>query len=342
MAQDAKAQEERCNSLNTYLFNLIVYSPVKERSQYFYSLVEHIADHFPSRILFIEGAAEEQQGIATEYHGVEQGEGCEQITFKVPQDQRDKISFVILPHLLSDLPVVSLWGQDPTTEQDVLPHLVKFSSRLIFDSDSADNLQRFSHRILALADASLVDLVDLNWARIKGWRDAFDEVFDSPARLEQLSLAKKITITYNGSKNQYQRCSAIQALYLQAWLAAQLGWKARHLEPADPITKIVYFNGVNDMHLELVSNEAKELPSGSILGIEIEGGHDQSFSLRLAPGMQQAIVHISSLEACELPFNVMISGPRLRYQFVKDLMYGRSSQHYLGTLHLLSQQDWKR
>lgn len=178
---------------------------------------------------------------------------------------------------------ILLRGQDPTTEHEILPHLLKFSSRLIFDSECADNLQRFSGRILALADSSPINLVDLNWVRMKGWRDAFDEVFDTPGRLEQLSLAKKVSITFNARTNDCFHKGAIQALYLQAWLAAQLQWKLRHLEPGDPITRIIYFNGVNDTEVELRTQVSEAVAPGSILGVDIEGGYDHQYCLKQKP-----------------------------------------------------------
>ena len=94
--------------------------------------------------------------------------------------QKAQIPFPVLPYLLPDLPVVLIWGQDPTAEQEILPHLLSVSNRLVYDSECAENLQRFSNRILAQSDASRTDLIDLNWVRMKGWRDAFDEVFDTP------------------------------------------------------------------------------------------------------------------------------------------------------------------
>lgn len=342
MAEDVKILEERCNNLNTYLFNLVVYSPVKQRSPYFHHLVEQIVSHFPSRILFIEGDAEKSE-ITTEYHEAQElSSRCDQIIFHVPKHQRDKVSFILLPHLLPDLPVVLLWGQDPTTEHTVLPHLIKFSNRLIFDSDCAENLQTFSQRILEQAETTLIDLIDLNWARIKGWREAFSEIFDTPARLSQITLAKQISVHYNGISNEYNRMGGIQPFYLQNWLATQLGWKPRHCERDQTTTRLTYFNGVNDLTVELNAETNPQYPSGSILGIQVNAAENHTFTLKYQPGADQGTVHISSQEICELPFCVMISGPRLRYQFLKDLMYGRSSSQYFNMMDLLSQQGYKQ
>lgn len=334
--------------LNICLFNLVVFSGQKSRSEYYHNLVRSVVEHFPSRVLFVDIETDgEVSQVTTECASSAQRKGPsltgnEEYVFHFPDNQREKVPFVLLPYLLPDLPVILFWGQDPTTEHEALPQLLKFSHRLIFDSESTENLQRFSQCILEQSDTSHTDLVDLNWARIKGWRDAFDEVFDSAARLEQLTLATKVVITYNSSENEFFHHTATQALYLQAWLAAQLGWKVRHLDPGDPVTRIVYFNGVNDTMIEISHQEAADRQPGEILSVDINGSSDNCFSLKLKSGTQQALVHIASNETCELPFSVMISGPRLRYQFLKDLFYGGSSQHYLNTLRTLSQQDWKR
>ncbi len=336
--------EDRNSGLHACLFNLIVFSPSRHRSQYLEGVVQSVVENFPSRALFVE-VDDSNNTITTEFRSsaLRKGPyitGYEEIMFRVPKNECAKVPFVLLPYLLPDLPVVLLWGQDPTTEREILPHLIKYANRLIFDSENAENLQRFSHRVLAHADSSTTDLVDLNWARIKGWRDAFDEVFDSTARLEQLQLAKKIEITYNSRQDEFFHHCATQALYLQAWLSHQLGWKPRHLEPGDPATRIIYFNGSSDVTVELRSQESAERPPGSILRVEIAGAYDNCFSLQQKPGTQQAMVHISSTELCEMPFSVMIAGPRLRYQFLKDLFYSRSSRHYFNMLRVLSHQDW--
>ncbi|TXI40945.1 MAG: hypothetical protein E6Q59_02870 [Nitrosomonas sp.] len=339
---------DQVGGFHAYLFNLVVFSPFKHRTPYLQRLVQSIADNFLSRVLFVEidDTTPNSEPVIQFQSSALRKEpnitGYEEITFKVPKDQSEKVSFLLLPYLLPDLPVVMLWGQDPTTEHEILPQLIKFSNRLIFDSETAEDLARFSHRILTHADTTSTDLVDLNWARIKGWRDAFDEVFDCPARLEQLTLAKKISITYNSRQDEFFHHCTTQALYLQGWLSHQLGWKLRHLEPSKPTTRVVYFTGSGEAIVELRGIVSDERTPGAILGVEIEGAYENDFSLVEKSGTPQAMVHISSKETCELPFSVMISGPRLRYQFLKDLFYSRSSRHYLNTLRVLSHQDWKQ
>ncbi len=340
--------EDKEVGLSSCLFNIVVFSPLPQRTKYFKGLVHSIVEHFPSRIHFAEmDCRSTAPKVTVEFQSsaIRRGPyltGYEEAIFHFTPEQRAQIPFLILPYLLPDLPVVLLWGQDPSTELEILPQLLKHSTRLIFDSETADNLQRFSARILAQAEASLVNLVDLNWARMKGWRDAFDEVFDTHGRLKQLRIAKKISITFNSREDDFFHKGAIQALYLQAWLASRLGWKLKHLEPGEPITRVTYSNGEDDTEIELCSEKYQESPPGSILSVEIEGGYEHHFSLKQKPGTEQATVHIASTEACELPFSVMISGPRLKYQFLKDLFYGGSSEHYLQTLQMLSQQDWKQ
>lgn len=337
------SSQESCGTrILPYLFNLIVYSPHSSRRPFLQELTKSLVDNFPSRVIFIEQTDAQpdlvvQVGDAPTEQNRDHVIPCE-VLIQTPADKLSKVPFALLPNLVPDLPVALLWDTDPTTEPDILPHLLKFSSRLIFDSESVDNLRQFSQCLVAQADAVAVDIIDLNWARLRGWRDAFDEIFDSPTRIKQASLAKSVKIFYDGRSTPFFRNTQLPALYLQAWLATQLGWQLQKANLSNSAAQVSYTNGSNDIIVELVSLENKDLRPGAVLAVEL-AGDGYSYTIKQDSNKPYATVHISAQEACELPFSVQIAGPRLKYQFLKDILYGISSRHYLNMLRTLS-QEW--
>jgi len=341
--------EDEMAGLHASLFNLIVFSPDPDRTAYFRSLVEDIVDYFPCRVLFVEACSkrvDDCEGIVTDFNGYAQRKGpyltgYEEVTLVYHPSQRDQISFRLLPYLLPDLPNYLIWGQDPTTEHDVLPALLPYTNRLIIDSEATDDLQRFTRQILGQIQGSNIDVIDLNWTRIKGWRDVVSEVFDTSVRVQQLSIAKELIIKYNGRQNPFFTHNEAQAIYLQGWLAAQLHWQLRSLERGSGVSTLQYSNGIRDTKVQLVAEDVDERSPGSILSLEIFGDGENHYTFERSPGQQVATVRVSSKTNCLLPFHLVLWGPERRYHFLRELFYCDPTTHYLHTLHTLSQQGWQ-
>ena len=85
----------------------------------------------------------------------------DRLFIRAPQSKVSSVPSLILPYLVPDLPVYLLWGQDPTTETQILPSALKYGSRLIFDSSAPENLQEFAKKLYDLQEKNSIGLVDL-------------------------------------------------------------------------------------------------------------------------------------------------------------------------------------
>jgi len=103
---------------------------------------------------------------------------------------------MVLPHLIADLPVFLLWGQDPTADLTVLPKLEGLADRLIFDSEAVDDLPRFASRLLAKASDGFVDM---NWARLSPWRQTLAHPFNNALDIAQLREAETVEIVFTAA-----------------------------------------------------------------------------------------------------------------------------------------------
>jgi len=211
------------------LFNLIVYTHEPRRTAYFEGIVKIIKTQFPCRIISITGNPQAKESyfrvkMTTEKNSDGTGFACDHIYIDATGQDLNRVYFLLMPLFVPDLPIYLLWGQDPTTEYTILPHLEYFATRLIFDAETTEDLHQFSREMLNRMATSSIQVIDMNWARIGGWKEVLAEVCDSQERLDQLAKASSITLKYNNKPSDLFTHPETQAIYLQAWLAACLNW----------------------------------------------------------------------------------------------------------------------
>lgn len=323
------------------LFNLIVYTFKSDKSEYFKEIVNLIIRQFPCRVIFIEAV---QNSSSTEKSLKNQEITTREISWdrlfiQVSEENLARVPFLILPLLIPDLPIYLLWGHDPCTENTILPHLEKLATRLIFDSEATSDLQQFCLKLLEHLNNSPVQIMDMNWARISGWREILLQIYDSPERLEQLAAAKKIRIHYNSSSNSNGLQPETQAIYLQAWLASCLGWSwdGPKVQPKKNSLRYSSTKGKHEIHFLNISDPS--FAAEEILEIEVEGCNDYACSLRRTDG-HHVEVKASNQFQCELPCTLLM--PRLDSgkNLVQEIFYQKTSNQYLAMLKLISSIKW--
>lgn len=336
--------QEELLKIKACLFNFIIYVQDVSRIDYFRELAQTVTEKFPCRIVFIQANPKAETGyantrISTEVHksGGTEAIVYDQIDIEAGGDFLPRVPFLILPHLVPDLPVYLLWGHDPTIEDSILPHLELFATRLIFDSECTDNLPQFCSRLLNKMKKMKCDLVDMNWARFVGWRNLLAQLFDTRERSEELHNCKLITISYN-----HKPCSTFyhnetQALYLQSWLATQFSWNFHSVESKEGKTRFLYTSKQRQIIVDLLPKTAEVFTPGSIISFEAATTNNHFYSLTRTPqASQQVRVEISTLEECELPYTYPIAHRTRGYAFVKEILYSPASPHYRAMLHTIA------
>jgi glucose-6-phosphate dehydrogenase assembly protein OpcA len=337
--------EKNNKEIRACLFTLIIYTSDIQRAHYFKDLMQSIVEKFPCRIIFVQESKDNNDlkvSVATQV--ISEGNalfGCDQINIEAPSKDLERVPSIVIPHLVPDLPVYLIWAQDPSFKDKILSQLAKVSTRLIFDAECSTNLQDFSKKILELLENCPIETMDMNWAFLSGWRTVLTSTFDSPEKIHELQMAHLIHITYNFHPTNYIRGSETLAIYLQGWIAAQMGWKFLSTTDDDKIRTLKYTNGSNEVVLTLQQEGSYELPCGSIVDVEISTEEDHLFTLHRQPTLAKVVVHISSLEKCELPFTLPLPNFRRGFSFVNALFYDHPGPHYRNMLKMISQVDWK-
>ena len=91
--------------------------------------------------------------------------------------------------------------------------------RLIIDTALGEPIVCLNLLIQRIQSGQAVN--DLNWLRLRGWRETLAMVFDPLQRRNALDNLQKIDIDIEGSQT-------VQGLLLASWIADRLNWKLEH------------------------------------------------------------------------------------------------------------------
>lgn len=328
------------------LFNLIFYTQKNHRTHYIETIAQKVVEKFPSRVIFVamnKEAQEDYLKTAVSVMPSSKGEfdvACDYIHIETGGTFHERIPFVVLPHILPDLPVYLIWAEDPGKDNPLCTQLEQFADRLIFDSESTDNLPRFARSALEHHEKSHSDVADLNWARIESWRDMLSMTFYSEDKLKQIENSKKITINYNSQETPFFCHTRIQATYLQAWLACQLGWQFQSLRTEKNSLLLTYQGRFGPIEIALCAVQKTKLPPGLILSVDIltTGKETFSFNLHLEQ-LHQIVYQHSTPNQCNLPSYYVFTKAESGHSLVKEICHRGTSEHYLKVLNLLKQMD---
>jgi glucose-6-phosphate dehydrogenase assembly protein OpcA len=324
------------------LFNLIMYVQKSEHSGYYQSLIKSVVSRFPCRVMMILADTDPtQEYLKTMVSSETLGKGesqvyCEIIQIEVAGSLCERVPFIILPHILPDLPVYLLWTQDPTSENTVLPHIEPFADRIIFDSEFTNNLQQYSQSVLALMQRFHCAIGDLNWSALSGWRSIFAQVFSTQESILTLAQSKMIRIHYN-------QHSEIRAAYLQAWLSARMSWQFDSLEVSEGNIRLTYRRPLHEVVFILSPEEVETLPAGAIVSVEIESIRNKGdYIFKRHPHTRQILIQYSEKDLCHLPYSAHLAGNMPGQEILEEIFYPSGGKHYHDMLMVLAEIPWRK
>jgi len=329
------------NKMRASLFNLIVFTRLSPRTDYFRSIVQKVVEKFPCRTLFIShdpdsSASYLKTAISVVTPKSEATIACDQIDIGIGGNRLEEVPFVILPHLTPDLPNYLLWAEDPSLPNPLFASLAKLSTRIIFDSESADSLLAFAKTLLDLKQKTGIDVADLNWARTEGWRDLIASTFDSEERqglLKQISLLK---ISYNAHETEFFCHLKIQAMYLLAWISSRLGWT---FEKASPSLHFQF----HSVDARIQSDNWEKLGPGTVISVDLHTKDGHLFeAARIRDQYHHVKIQFSTPEQCDLPFRFVLGKTATGQSLVQEICMKGTSAHYLAMLKELTTLDKDR
>lgn len=312
------------------LFNLIVFNRLSERTDYIRNIVQKVSEKYPCRVLFISSdPSASVPYLKTAVSVVGSGNiACDYIDIGVSGPNMEQVPFLLLPHIIPDLPVSLLWTDDPSQPHPLFTPLSKLASRIIFDSESANSLLAFSKAVLQLRQTTGVDTADLNWARIGGWRDLLASVVRS--RFDQI---EEVRITYNARPTEFFCHLKVQSMYLLSWLSSRLKWSF------EKAAKDLHFTFAKQ-HGEICSAEWAKLGPGTIISVDLAMADGHLYQCSRIPAQYHHVsIQISSEQQCELPYHFVLGQTATGQSLVQEIITKGTSEHYLEMLQTLGALD---
>lgn len=122
---------------------------------------------------------------------------------------------MIQPLVGHDLPCWVWWNSSLDEPADMLEALAPPPRRLVIDTSLGDPARCLQVLVDRIDKGQAVN--DLNWLRLRSWRESLAMVFDPPSRRDALAHVVQIDIDVEGDH-------PVKGLLLAAWLADRLGW----------------------------------------------------------------------------------------------------------------------
>ena len=117
---------------------------------------------------------------------------------------------------IDDLPTWLWWNGSLDDSPEIFDYFSKKGKRLIIDTANGSSERCID--ILTKALKSNRAINDLNWVRLKSWRESLAMIFDPPSRRNLLDHISQIDVDIEGE-------NMVQALFLISWISDKLNWQ---------------------------------------------------------------------------------------------------------------------
>lgn len=196
-------------------------------------LIGQVVASNPARVILIASENEEPRDELEARISVYQTEGYndnrlvgEEIDFYPRDPKQELLPSAILSLRVSGLPLVLYWRGQPDLEDRLFHALVNECDQILFDSQHfTARAERVNNTIARLRqDYPQVSFGDVNWQRIRPWRELTAQFFDDQTNLAYLDAVTHVEVDFSVGLGGNQSA----AILFIGWLASSLGWDVVH------------------------------------------------------------------------------------------------------------------
>jgi glucose-6-phosphate dehydrogenase assembly protein OpcA len=290
-------------AIRTSLHNLVVHAVDEEAARHAAQVIARLPSHHPSRaIIAVTNPSRAESRIDAELAahchlnpGWEQQVCCEEVTLRVSGRAAHHLHSVIIPLLVSDLPVYVWWQGELPRDRHVLEEIIGSADRLIVDSAQFAEVARGLTRLAQLRiDRPGCAIGDLNWGRLTPWRQLLLQHCQAPGGGRQPPALTNVEIHFAKGKGREQPGQALrsfqwkdsgqalrrgsgQALLLLGWLAGRFGWDTKEVSRDDSGGSLTVRSGVA---LKLIpERDGQGLGPGWLVSVELRDGSKRGRNL---------------------------------------------------------------
>jgi glucose-6-phosphate dehydrogenase assembly protein OpcA len=302
-AESAEADAQRPAVSRACALNLILYSTDEDAETTASNLLDEISMSHPCRALLAisrrsEGSSLEAW-VSARCHlpvpGAIKQICCEQITVRWRGEGVHELPSVVLPLIVSDLPVVLWWRTGSFDRAAMGPFLPKVD-RLVIDSARWSTPWSGLREIAAFASetGAVPILSDLSWTRLTAWREAIASAFDSAGAglsVDDLGQIANLDLAYDEPAQS-------QVALLTAWLANRLSWRPVFVEyTTGGGVQLTFARGKRKIEVTWKPQPADKAGAGSLKAVEFGWPGGKSMSVRLEGWESKRVLAIRSTAA---------------------------------------------
>jgi glucose-6-phosphate dehydrogenase assembly protein OpcA len=235
---------------------------------------------------------------------------CEQITVRSEGNGPNELTSVVLPLVISDLPVFLWWRAKKVDFASVRPFL-SYVDELIVDSAKDEGSCNFFSDVIHIIGAYLEEkhgaqivVSDLNWRRSLLWREALALSFDEQhghLSVAALRDVKSVDISFAASGKSECSGHLNQTLLYIGWLANKLNWQFKGASR----TKVTFTADGKNVEVNVTGVDADASNAGNICSVQVEFNDKSLPSVALqqtsgAPGVQMRAIKSGESPAAAL------------------------------------------
>lgn len=246
-------------------------------------LVSELVESHPARVILIaQNDASGEAALETRISSYSTATGTphrlvgEEIAFYPHGTQYLLLPSAVLALRVSGLPFILYWRGQPDLDDPLFHALVGECDQILFDSQHfTARAERINNTIARLRlEYPDVSFGDVNWQRIRPWREFVAQFFDDPANMEFLDCIASVEIDFSVGFHGNQSASIL----LMAWLASSLSWRVIHDSyKRDGLTRSARFErhpygASEEQHIEVVIHvlDQEDCMPGELTGIRIK------------------------------------------------------------------------
>lgn len=150
---------------------------------------------------------------------------CELITLHVYSKATDHLGGLLDPLLVSGVPTYLWWLGTPPFATRGLVEALQVCDGLVVDSADFDEPYRAFQQMSGMLEVvhHRLGVADLQWARLRPWREAVAQFFTPSGRHPFLAGVSELGVDYVGEG----RGNRVGAALVTGWIASALGWTLR-------------------------------------------------------------------------------------------------------------------
>jgi glucose-6-phosphate dehydrogenase assembly protein OpcA len=195
---------------------------------------------------------------------------CEIVTLHVPGAAADHVGALVDPLLVSGVPTYLWWMGTPPFGKAELHEALRVCDAMVYDSSRFEepyHAFRGLSKLISIAHRRL-GLADLQWSRLRAWRESLAQFFTPFDRRPFLDGISEVGIDYAGEG----RGNRIAAAFITGWIASALGWKLqRAVAGTGGIVVAHYLAGHRIVEVNFRSVRKEHVAGGELSAVRVVG-----------------------------------------------------------------------